>query len=121
MAKHLHTGKIGEAYAKNFLQQKGWTILETNWRIGRAEVDIIGLDGAFLVFVEVKTRSSVRFGHPAAFVSAPKEDLLTAAAQGYMDQIHHTGEFRFDIVSVLLLPGVPPLVEHFPDAFFPGF
>lgn len=121
MAKHIRTGKVGEALAKNFLLEMGWTVLETNWRVGRAEVDLIAKDHDFLVFVEVKTRSSNTFGHPAVFVTPEKEDMLFAAAQVYLEEVGHTGELRFDIVSVLLLPGRPPLIEHFPDAFFPGF
>lgn len=121
MAKHLITGKKGEALAKNYLESKNWIILNSNWRTGRAEVDIIAKDDNFLVFVEVKTRTGTSYGHPAAFVTSHKEELLVEAAQVYMEQIQHRGEFRFDIISVLLSSGRDPLIEHFQDAFFPGF
>ncbi len=121
MAKHIATGKQGEVLARAFLENKGWTILETNWRYSRAEVDIIGKDGDCLVFVEVKTRSNDKFGHPVVFVTSEKEALVVEAAQVYMENAAHEGEFRFDIVSVLLTPGRDPMMEHFPDAFFPGF
>lgn len=121
MAKHLITGKKGEALARAYLESKNWIILDSNWRTGRAEVDIIAKDHNFLVFVEVKTRSGSDYGHPAAFVTPHKEELLVDAARIYMEEVQHEDEFRFDIISVLLNTGKDPLIEHFQDAFFPGF
>lgn len=120
MAKHNETGKAGELAARRFLENKGYTILETNWRFHRAEVDLIAKDGKILVFVEVKTRSSDAFGKPEAFVDARKQRFLAEAASAYMELTGHDWEIRFDIVSVLVNPGGEALLEHFEDAFFPG-
>lgn len=120
MAKHNEIGKAGEIAARNFLENKGYTVLEANWRFHRAEVDLIAKDGNILVFVEVKTRSSEAFGKPESFVDARKQRFLAEAASAYMEQIDHNWEIRFDIVSVLLEPGAEALLEHFEDAFFPG-
>lgn len=120
MAKHNEIGKAGEIAARNFLENKGYTVLEANWRFHRAEVDLIAKDGNILVFVEVKTRSSEAFGKPESFVDARKQRFLAEAASAYMEQIGHNWEIRFDIVSVLLEPGAEALLEHFEDAFFPG-
>ncbi len=120
MAKHLDTGRRGEELARAFLEERGWTLLERNWRWGRAEIDLIGMDGDVLVFVEVKTRRSEVFGQPEAFVSAKKMDLMAAAAAEYMSRIKHDWEIRFDVVSVVLPAGRSPRVRHLPDAFFPG-
>ena len=120
MAKHLETGKKGEDLAVKFLHEKGYKILETNWRFRRSEVDIIAKDGAILVFVEVKTRSYDYFGKPASFVSARKKVLLQDAASAYMHEINHTWEIRFDIIGILKPSAKNMEINHYEDAFFPG-
>jgi len=120
MARHNEIGKTGEATARKFLENKGYAILESNWRFHRAEVDLIAKDGNVLVFVEVKTRSSDAFGKPEAFVSTRKQRFLAEAASAYMEQSGHDWEIRFDIISVLAQPAGEALIEHFEDAFFPG-
>ena len=69
MAKHNELGKKGEQLAKDFLTEKGYTILETNLRVGRNEIDILAYHNNYLVAVEVKTRTSNFFGNPEEFVS----------------------------------------------------
>lgn len=120
MAKHLETGKKGEDLAIKHLKEKGYDILETNWRFRRSEVDIIAKDGKVLVFVEVKARSCNYFGAPASFVSARKKTLLQDAATAYMQKINHTWELRFDIIGILLRSSSDIEINHFEDAFFPG-
>jgi len=118
MAAHNDLGKRGEELAASFLEEKGYHLLERNWRFSYAEVDIIAKDDDILVFVEVKTRSSDYFGKPEEFVSAKKERLLTDAASVYMEQINHTWEIRFDIISVIIQASGSK-VSHIEDAFFP--
>lgn len=120
MAKHLDLGTRGEQLAKDHLEAKGFAVLETNWRYRRAEVDLIAKDGAILVFVEVKTRSSTYFGRPEAFVTPQKEKMLIRAAHAYMEQTGHRWEIRFDVVSIVWLGEERIQVEHLPDAFWPG-
>ena len=120
MADHLDLGAWGEELAEKFLTQKGFEILETNWRHRRAEVDIIAREGEILVFVEVKTRSSDHFGPPEAFVTRQKEQLLVRAAHAYMQKSGHDWEIRFDIVSILRAGPEDYQIEHLPDAFWPG-
>ena len=120
MTTHLEIGRNGEKLAKVFLQDKGFTILETNWRYQRSEVDIIALDEEVLVFVEVKTRSSDVFSKPEDFLTKKKERLFSNAAGAYMDLHNYAWEVRFDIISVLLKPHSSPQILHFEDAFFPG-
>lgn len=121
MAKHIKTGKKGEAIALKLLEEKGYKILETNWRFKRAEVDIIVKEEKenIVVFVEVKTRTSDYFGTPDAFVSEKKERLLVDVAQAYCEKIDHDWEIRFDIISVLILRHETK-IEHIEDAFFPS-
>lgn len=119
MAQHLETGKKGEKIARDWLEQKGFIILEQNWRCGKAEVDIIARNHQELIFVEVKTRSGNYFGNPEVFVTAQKEDLMARAASAYMEKIGYAGWIRFDIISVLVKDGLVSM-QHFEDAFFPG-
>jgi len=120
MAKHIELGKKGEEIAINHLIDKGYTILETNWRYKRAEVDIIAKEGQTLVFVEVKTRSTEIWGQPALAVTPKKERLLVDASGVYMEQINHDWEVRFDIISIVIINDQYKEIKHFKDAFFPG-
>lgn len=120
MGKHLETGRKGEEIARNYLESRGYIILETNWRFSRAEIDIICKDGEILVFVEVKTRSYDSFGQPEEFVSKSKEKLMMDAATVYMHQVNHEWEIRFDIISIITKGSYHEL-KHYKDAFFDGW
>ena len=119
MAKHNEIGLLGEKLAVNFLTEKGYEILETNWRFKRAEIDIIAKQEDTLVFFEVKTRSSDFFGQPEEFVTSQKEDLMADAAGVYCEQVGHDWAIRFDIIGIVLKKNAP-VINHFEDAFFPS-
>lgn len=93
-------GKEAEASAAKYLVSQGCTILSTNYRYGRDEIDIVALDGEFLVFVEVKSRSSAKFGYPEEAVSSAKARRIVHAAEQYILDMDWQGDIRFDIVSV---------------------
>ncbi len=120
MAQHNDTGKYGEQLAVTFLREKGFKVLEKNWHHHHAEIDIIAIDGAVLVFIEVKTRSSTYFGEPAEFISPRKERLLIDAATAYIEQTDHDGEIRFDVIGIVLAAQKDPEIRYYKDAFFPG-
>ncbi|MEM1214911.1 MAG: YraN family protein [Bacteroidota bacterium] len=121
MAYHNEIGQLGEQLAANFLRANGYTILQRNWRINRVEIDLIAeTEDGTLVFVEVKTRSNPSSGAPEASVTPRKKQLLAVAASAYMQQTEAEWAFRFDIISVVMELGKPPVVAHFEDAFFPG-
>lgn len=117
---HLFTGLRGESLALAYLEEKGYEILEMNWRYSRAEVDLIARLGEQLIFVEVKTRESYRHGYPEDDVQVKKQQLLSDAAAAYMEDCDHDGEIRFDIISIILPPQGEPDIRHIEDAFFPG-
>ena len=119
MAKHNDIGHRGEQIATDYLTQKNYTILDRNWRYGRAEIDIVAMFGATLVFAEVKTRSNDLFERPESAVDEKKRRLLTRAAVAYMRKIGHEWAIRFDIVAVILKEENLFFVDHFEDAFFP--
>src|ERR1051325_10501551 len=76
MSKHNELGVKGEVVALEFLEKKGYDILEINWRFEKTEVDIIARDRNTLVIVEVKTRTSESFGMPEDSVNRLKQKTL---------------------------------------------
>jgi putative endonuclease len=111
-------GLLGEKLAADFLRRKGYRILERNVRVGRGEIDLIALDGETLVFVEVKTRKGLGFGHPSEAITHRKRRQLSKLALLYMQRrgmVDLNG--RFDVISVLIPPKGKPTVEHIENAF----
>ncbi len=119
MAHNQNTGALGEQLAAEYLQRKGYDILERNWRFSRAEVDIIARHQKQLVFVEVKTRRSQKFGLPEESVTNRKQQQLVQAANAYLDTVDGAPELRFDVISIQLSGNTPPEIVHFEDAFYP--
>lgn len=118
MATHNQLGHRGEAIAKNFLEQNGYEILDENWCFRKAEIDLIAYRDKRIVFVEVKTRSSVGFGSPEDFVDQTKQTLLQSAAEEYLYIMNFKGEIRFDIVSILFDKQGAYELKHIEDAFW---
>lgn len=119
MAIHNDTGKAGEQVAVQFIEQKGYEILDENWTYGKCEVDIVAFKSNTIIFIEVKTRSSAAFGMPEDFVKPAKQRQLEKAAQAYIEIMDHKGEIRFDIVAVLLTKDNQFKINHIEDAFWP--
>lgn len=113
-------GDQGEAMAIQFLEKNGIQIVETNYRASHAEIDIIAKEGDLILFVEVKTRAYTSYGRPEDFVGSKKQQLISYAANRYMEQIGYEGEIRFDIVSIILEDESLKSIQHYKDAFFPG-
>lgn len=110
-------GDRGEQLAVEFLGEAGLRILERNYRFARAEVDIVAEEGAELVFVEVKARSSSSFGEPEESVGSAKEQRLRRAAEGFCMERGLTDRFyRFDIVAIRFEKG-NIIVKHIRNAF----
>lgn len=108
------TGQHGERLAADFLQSKGFEIVDKNYRCGRAEIDLIARKENWLLFVEVKTRSSAYYGYPEEFVDSGKMSRMYFAAEQYIYRTDWQGHVRFDIVSVQL--GREVTITHFEDA-----
>jgi putative endonuclease len=100
MAEHNDLGRIGEEKAVEYLLEKGYEILETNWVFDKAEIDIIAQKDDFLAVVEVKTRSSLDFGLPQDFVKPKKIQLLLKAVNEYVISNDLDVEVRFDIIAI---------------------
>ena len=118
MAEHIDFGKQGEEIAVNYLIEKGYEILERNWRNRHMEIDIIAKDGKELVIVEVKTRKSNNYGEPDLAVNKQKQRLLIYAANAYIFRNNLDINTRFDIISIVFNDG-EPVIDHIEDAFLP--
>lgn len=99
------TGSQGEAQAAEYLLGRGYTILQTNWRCRRGEIDIIAQDGATLVFVEVRTRRSANLGSPEESVTVAKQRRLAELAQIYLQFREAAGKpwpdaWRIDVIAI---------------------
>ncbi len=94
-------GQEGETEAVEYLTEKGYTVLERNYRGERGEIDIILKDGGTLVFVEVKTKRRGGFGEPEDWVDEKKQNQIGKVAMRYLqDQNLDEIDCRFDVVTV---------------------
>jgi putative endonuclease len=117
MAKHLEKGKQGEDIACNYLLKEGYQILFRNWKLEKAEIDIIALEGQELVFVEVRLRTHAE-DIPELSISARKTELLCEAASYFADthtKINYVTT-RFDVIGIQLR-GNKPQLNHYKDVF----
>lgn len=119
-------GDRGEEIAARYLQEKGYVILDRNYRFERSEVDLICFEPAAdsardgeLVFAEVKTRSGLGFGRPEESVSEAKRRHIVRAAQAYLHERRLEKSIcRFDVISIVMRRGERPHIEHFKRAFW---
>jgi putative endonuclease len=111
------TGDFGEKLAAGLLIEKGYLIIESNYRYRRSEIDLIAEKDGILVFVEVKTRKNSRFGYPEDFVTERKVEMITSAAEQYVFENGWKNDIRFDIISILMGKEGNE-IEHFIDAFY---
>jgi putative endonuclease len=103
MTERRETGNRGEKAARDYLRKRGYRIRETNYRCGRGEIDIIAEQGDCLVFIEVRTKTSLQFGSPEESVTAVKQARLRRLAMQYLQQRDKLPrEWRIDIVAVEL-------------------
>lgn len=118
MAEHNESGRLAEQLAADWLVGKGYELLETNYRHGYAEIDLIMKNQTLLVFVEVKFRSGTGFGFAEEFVDSTKKKLLVKAADHYIYEKNWMKDIRFDIVGVYKDRNGTINFRHFEDAFY---
>ena len=116
--KKIETGRRGEDAALAWLEERGFRLLDRNWRSGHKEIDLVVESDARIHFVEVKTLTPPAAIRPAEKVDGHKQAALVTAAGSYMASRHIVKEVQFDVVSVILGDGLPE-VEYIPDAFIP--
>lgn len=113
------TGDKGENFACNLLKKKGFSIVERNFRTNLGEIDIIAREKDVLVFVEVKTRSSKKFGEPQEAVNYKKQQTIKKVAMIYLKEKNLLDNVfvRFDCVAILIDDEENYKFEHIENAF----
>lgn len=100
-ARTKNLGNAGEIFAANYLEQIGYKILEKNFRVRSAEIDIIAEIDGLIVFVEVKTRSDTKHGLPAEAVNFRKQQKIIQAAGVFLqDEKYFDAPCRFDVIEI---------------------
>ena len=100
MSKKKRIGSIGEHRATTHLVNQGYQILEKNWRYSHAEIDIIAKLDETLVFVEVKTRTSDRYGRAEWLVTREQQRVISMAAKAYMRKVNHEWLVRLSLIHI---------------------
>ena len=93
-------GMEGEAHARTLVESRGYRVLTTNYRCPHGEIDIVGMDGDSVVFIEVRTRRSRGFGPPEASLTPAKRRQMIESAQHYMEATGGHGPWRIDVVAI---------------------
>ena len=118
MAAKDALGRRGEAIAARHLVRSGLTIVERNWRCVHGEIDLVARDRDELVFVEVKTRSSVAYGHPLEAITPRKLARLRRLAGAWcLAHPEEHGQIRIDAVAVIAPRTGSIEVEHLERVF----
>lgn len=120
MTNTKETGNKGENLAKDYLIEKGYSIRDCNWHFGHLEIDIIAENNTYVIFCEVKTRSSNTCGNPEEFVSRQQQKNIIRAANVYMNFKNCEKEVRFDILSILQSADIVD-IKHIEGAFLPSW
>ncbi|MDH5507960.1 MAG: YraN family protein [Anaerolineae bacterium] len=108
-------GRWGEAMAAKYLSQKGYAIIERNFRTEYGEIDLVAKIEQTVVFVEVKTRTTPSYGYPEEAITAEKMEHMWAAAQAYI-QAHSEAQtdWRIDVIAIINLgKNSTPEITHF--------
>ncbi|MDH6237486.1 YraN family protein [Cryobacterium sp. CG_9.6] len=118
MARKDQLGRYGEDCAAAYLVAEGYSVIDRNWRCPDGEVDLIVERGAEVVFVEVKTRSSVSFGHPFEAITAEKLARMRRLAGLWCSQAQvWPAHIRVDAIAVIAARGREPVIEHLQGVF----
>ena len=116
-ARTKNLGNAGENFAASYLEQRGYKILARNFRVRSAEIDIIAELDSVIIFVEVKTRSSDKYGLPIEAVNFRKQQKIIEAASVFLqDEKYLDSACRFDVVEVYS-DGVKFSARHIENAF----
>lgn len=111
-------GNRGEDIAAAYLESKDWLIFDRNYFFQKAEVDIVATDRNYIVFVEVKFRSSTYYGEPEDSISPKKVGHIKKAAEAWMyERKMETAIARFDVISIVQKNNQAPQIKHFKDVF----
>ena len=104
MIKNKALGKIGEDAASSYLSSSGYIIIEKNYSCKLGEIDIIAKKGKYLVFIEVKTRTNLKYGYPEESVNKYKIKKIKDVANIFIidNESLSNFNFRFDVISIIV-------------------
>ena len=115
-------GRRGENAAARYLEHIGYEIIDRNWTCPAGEVDIVARDMDYLVFCEVKTRTSLRRGFPSEAVDAEKRSRYEKIAGWYLRESEYVNvPVRFDIIALMVVAEDRALIKHYVNAFADGY
>ena len=100
MNRSERIGREGERLACEYLQKRGYALIERNWRCPFGEIDIIARDGDTLAFVEVKRRSESGYGGANGALTLHKQRRIVATSRMYLSQVESDLPVRFDLVTI---------------------
>lgn len=113
VSNRIALGKHGEDLAAEHLITLGYRVLARNWRCRQGEIDIVAALGTVIAFVEVKTRSTLAYGHPfEAITPAKLARIRRLAAAWCADNDPHATTIRIDVIAILLPTSGAPRIEH---------
>lgn len=110
MAAKDELGRRGEKLAAEHLTANGLTVVDRNWRCAQGEIDLVAVDAGELVFVEVKTRSSIAFGHPLEAITVQKLSRLRRLAAAWCEA-HPGNHDRIRIDAIAIIAPTRGLIE----------
>ncbi|NOY97680.1 MAG: YraN family protein [Chloroflexi bacterium] len=113
MSRHNQIiGRWGEMTAAEYLSKRGYSLVARNVRTPYGEIDLVVRRDGMTIFVEVKTRSSARFGYPEDSINARKQEHMLAAAEHYAQE-NALEHWQIDAIAVEGKPGREPKITHF--------
>lgn len=118
MPRHINIGNKGEDIACSYLEQNDFAIIERNWRHKHWEIDIIATKSNKLHFIEVKTRTSQKFGKPEESIDDNKMRVLKKAAEEYLLLNEQWINIQFDVIAIILNGNITEEIFYIEDVFF---
>ncbi len=115
-------GNNGEDIALVFLVEKGYELVQRNYRVRSGELDLVMRDGDCLVFVEVRCKTRIAHGTPLETVNFAKRRQIERTARHYLHRykIDESVHCRFDVIGIVMPANSPPVIEHIENAFNAG-
>ncbi len=126
LGRHIRLGRSGEGLAADYFKDRGYRVLDTNFRTRFGELDLVLEDGGEIVFVEVKTRRGHGFGRPEEAVTPEKQERIRRCAESWLQRnglLEDLPQIRFDVLAITLDgagldgAGKPPSIRHIANAF----
>jgi putative endonuclease len=114
-------GRLGERLAADYLVEKGYHIIEMNYRSSHGEIDLIAGDGDTLVFVEVRSKMSANFGLPIETIGTQKLDRVRKMAGEYLFKKSPSfRKSRIDVIGILFKEYEDPEIHHLSSIYMKG-